>query len=475
MGRLAECVKAGLEATKSWPIRTQVLRLELGVLVVILLVINFFVVFNILYLRSQTLAEVRNRADVTTDQNLLQLANVLGKVMGVYLESCLMFLGTVQSAYAELSSSHFSQLPSRTYGELPQSCMQRNQTLYGDHPVCVQQSSFKALGPVNNSTLSESAQLDYVLPALSGLSAAGANMLRLQLYFNSSNFIRIFPGSFVPTTYQPESQPWFQALQDNLYKPTVTGVYSDTLGSGQDIFSVVVPLYSRGNGVGAMSLDLQVSSALSVLQFAAYSENGEAVLVGRDKKLFPDPNNRSFNRTLPASVFEARPGEVMQLDDQRAAVVRIPDSDDWSALLIVLVPDSVGSDYSELEADDMDSAAGWLLVISVFSSLLVLVAVALCLCFYTRRLTSPLHEVIRMARGLHKTATSRHALKQTELDAMEEGEDSVQQLVQVFKQLATQLVTHPNHVPHRSMVRSRFPQNELQGKAPWRQALRYVS
>jgi hypothetical protein len=58
---------------------------------------------------------------------------------------------------------------------------------------------------------------------------------------------------------------------------------------------------------------------------------------------------------------------------------------------------------------------------------------------------------------------------------MEEGEDSVQQLVQVFKQLATQLVTNPNHVPRRSMVRSRFPQNELQGKAPWRQALRYVS
>lgn len=475
MGRLAECVKAGLEATKSWPIRTQVLRLELGVLVVILLVINFFVVFNILYLRSQTLAEVRNCADVATDTNLLQLANVLGKVIGVYLESCLMLLGTVQSAYEELSSSHFSQLPSRTYGELPQSCMQLNHTLYGDHPVCVQQSSFKPLGPVNNSTLSESAQLDYILPALSGLSAAGASMLRLQIYFNSSNFMRVFPGTFVPMSYQPENQPWFQALLNNFYKPTVTGVYSDTLGSGQDIFSVVVPLYSRGNGVGVMSLDLLASSAFSVLQYAAYSESGEAVLVGRDKKLFPDPNHRSLNRTLPASIFEASPGEVMQLEDQRAAVVRVPNSDDWSALLIVLVPDSVGSNYSEMEAEDMDSAAGWLLVISVFSSLLVLVSVALCLSLYIRRLTSPLHEVIRMARGLHKTATSRHALKQMELDSMEEGEDSVQQLVQVFKQLATQLVTNPNHVPRRSMVRSRFPQNELQGKAPWRQALRYVS
>jgi len=476
MGRLAECVKAGLEATKSWPIRTQVLRLELGVLVVILLVTNFFVVFNILYLRSRTLAEVRSRADATTDQNLLQLANVLGKVISVYLESCLMLLGTVQTAFLELSSSRFAQLPSWTYGELPQCCMQTNQTLYGNHPVCTQHSSFKLLpGPINNSTLYQSAQLDYLFPILAGLSAAGASMLRLQMYFNSSNFLRVFPGTYVPITYEPAAQPWFQALQSNAFNSTVTGVYSDTLGSGLDIFSVVVPLFNQGKCIGAMSLDLQASSAFPLLQDAAYSEDGEAFLVGRDKKPFPNPNNRSLNHTVPDSVFEAGPGEVMQLEGQRAVVVRIPDSNDWSSLLIVAVPDSVGSEYVRVEAYYMDSAAGWLLVISIFSSLMVVVAVALCLCFYTRRLTSPLHEVIRLARGLHKTATSRHALKQAELEDMEEGEDSVQQLVQVFKQLASQLITNPSHVPHRSTVRSRFPVNELQGKAPWRRALRYVS
>ena len=470
---MADCVKAGLEPTKRWPIRTQVLRTELGALVVVLLVINFFVVFDILYIRRSTLAEVRSRANATTEQNLLQLADILAKVINAYLESSLLLLGTVQTALQELENSPLAQIPSMTYQQLPGSCMQYNETLYGNLPVCVKQSSFKPLGFVNNVVLQQSAQLDYIFPALAGLSAAGTNMLRVQLYFNTSNFLRIFPGTHVNSTFRPDNQPWFQALQKNGYRPTLTGVYADTLGGGQEIFSVAVPLWLHGEGAGAMCLDIQASAAMGVLKDAAFSESGEVSIVGRDLQPFPNPDG--LNHTVSRSLLDVKPGEVVHFEGKRTVVARIPDTDDWGALLVVTVPNSVGTGYVNLEADEVDSAAGWLLVISVFSSLLVLGAVGLCLCFYTRRLTSPLHGVIRFAQGLHQTATSRHAVKQEDLDLLEEGEDNVQHLVQVFKKLATQLVSQNCQVPRRSVLRSRFPVNELQGKAPWRKALRLVS
>ena len=480
--------------SKSWSIRTQLLAYFLVSLAIILALINAIAVLNFSLLKERSVAQVKEKARDLVEQEIVTSAGLLGKVVGVYLESGLMLLATLQEALIEsLENTIIGLVPlqSYLYSELPQSCMLFNPELYGRFPVCISSSSYLPYGGKMNSTMLErTALLDYLLPSLGSVSYAGALLHRLVMYYENYSFLRVFPGTNLPAGYNPQQTFWYQEFLANQYNPIATSGYSESIGSNLTILSLVFPLMDNtGTRIGVMSMDIAVSDiygmVLNTTEDAGLDGNNthiSVVLVSRQNQTLPDPYSKEWSESEELDVFEAvnAPQSVHTMEihgeERQVAAAALPDTEDWWYALVLVVPLEEEKSLYSIESRALEDAFLWIMLTTGVSSLLVLAAVSLCILAYSERLTAPLRAVTRFARRIPNTTAIRKA-DILQLEALEEGENNVKQLVQNFKRLVRRLMEQPagqSKATRYSRAQKQFPRNELQHAGRWGSALRHL-
>ena len=476
-----------LDRAKTWSIRTQLLTFCVASLAVILVLLDCLAVFNLAYLKMRSIDDVRSKARSIESSDMLTYSALIGRVLSIYLESGLMLLGAVQSALTNSlanSITALAPLPSFYYSELPQSCMTDSG---GPYPVCIENSSYLPLGVVNSTLLGYTAQLDYILPQLGSISNSGSQLYRLMMYYKQFNFVRVFPGTSLPYDYDPETTEWYQALVENDFQPIATRNYTDSLGAGNSIISLVSPMFSpSGVVIGAFSLDIPLTDLFSSIVNATYRNASSILLVYRDGWTLPNPYFQALNNSVHLNISKivSDPASVSEIEiggkSLTAAATVLPfNSSSWWYAVLLVMPEDWYETYSDSEAEDIEHAGVWLITTTVICSVTVLVAVSLCICVYSDRLTAPLTGVVRFAKRLPGAATSRK-LDLSHLEGLEEGENNVKELVQSFKKLVRRLVENPCSGPSKatrfSLSQRQFPKNELHGsdRISWRSALRQL-
>lgn len=483
-----------LDRSKSWSIRTQLLAYFLVSLTIILALINAIAVLNLSLLKDRSVEQVKAKAKDLVEQDILTSAGLMGKVVGVYLESGLMLLATVQEALIESLENTIiglTPLQSYLYTELPLSCMLFSPEVYGSSPVCISSSSYMPLSTqlLNSTLLERTAQLDYLLPGLGSVSYAGALLHRLVMYYETYSFLKVFPGTDLPYNYNPQGTPWYQQFVENGYAPIATSGYSESIGANLTILSLVFPLMDNtGTRIGVMSMDIAVSDiygmVLNTTEDADLNDHlsqASVVLVSRDNQTLPNPYDKEWSNSeeLDVSAAVNEPQYVHTMDihgkSRQVAAAPLPDTEDWWYALVLLLPSEAEKSFDHIESRALKDASLWVLLTTAVSSLLVLGAVSLCIVAYAERLTAPLRGVTHFAKRLPNTPIHKADLVQ--LEELEEGENNVQQLVRNFKRLVSRLMERPagpSKATRFSRAQKRFPHNELYNGARWHSALRHL-
>jgi len=482
-----------LQRSKSWSIRTQLLTYFLISLTLLLAVINAIAVLNLSLLKERSVEQIKAKGKELVEQEIVASAGLLGKVVSLYLESGLMLLATVQEALVESLENTIiglTPLQSYLYSELPLSCMQSSPEVYGKTSVCVSSSSYVSLGSRLNSTLLErTAQLDYLLPQLGSASYGGALLHRLVMYYESYSFLKVFPGTDL-TDYDPQSTPWYEQFKANNYEPIATSGYSESIGANLTILSLVFPLVDNtGTRIGVISMDITVSDIYGMVvntteetDLKGDLNRTSVVLVSRQNQTLPNPYDQEWSESEQLDVSEAvsSPQSMHSIEihgeSRQVVAAPLPDTENWWYALVLLVPSHAEKSFDRIESRALEDASLWVLLTTAVSSLLVLVAVSLCIVAYAERLTAPLRGVTRFAKRI-PNATAIHRADLVQLEELEEGDNNVQQLVRNFKRLVSRLLTQPagpSKATRYSRDQKRFPRNELHNGARWHSALRHL-
>jgi hypothetical protein len=95
------------------------------------------------------------------------------------------------------------------------------------------------------------------------------------LYYPNENLLRVYPGSKIPSTYEPKKQPWYINLMNADSDLVGTVDYPDEIAQGSErIISLGIKLIDGGFFI----CDVPVTKIYAILDQIEYLD-GKAVLV----------------------------------------------------------------------------------------------------------------------------------------------------------------------------------------------------
>lgn len=499
MRKKSICLLRILDWCKSWPITRQLVVFNLLALAVVILLLFSMIGFNLLYLQYRTVDQIGQSLDSQSNHNMRALITEAGGAAREILYEMEVTLEVLSSMLVAITTPGvpyaLDRLPDHTYDDLPQSCLQIFEELYGPEPVCMQYSSSRTLGETwDIGLMDNTTRFDAILPVLGSL--LGGQFIRILIYFDRAKFIRVFPGSYLPEEYAPQQQQWWLNFTYANRSNSASDLYNDTIGISQELLAIMVPMYTalESTPVGVAVAEAPVKLSSQKLCNVTYLTSGKSVLMTNTGTLF-DTDFMGWNVSNIQEVS----------DDILPVIVNSPSNDatevisftymstayrliakaisghnttsTWYYLLLV-VPESEIMHTRDTAWSSISTAAHMSLLSTALVAPVVCFSLFLCVSMFTSRVVKPLHGIVSMSEDLSKADSEEMKLLQRELQDMEEGKFQVQKLVKAFKELAMKLTDQhgPNFHEEISCITTEdYPRNDLKdAPIPWESELKLL-
>jgi hypothetical protein len=450
-------------------------------MILILLMVLGLVVFNLSFLRTETVKRVEDTLDSQSSDNMLALAKEGAANISTYLyQISIMFTMLNQMLFSMYDEQSFAIefIDSFTYPELNY-CLTNN-TQYGNSPVSFCNSVYMTLALNYSSELiDKTSRFDYLWPTIYHLNNGISK--RYFMYFDEGQFVRVFPGCQLPDDYNPVNEVWYHDFSEAKYKMTTTTSYKDRLGDNSTIVSLVMPLNDdHGRRIGAISADIPVSDITQQTSTLMYFDTGNITVVHRNSEILysgsdifkgysdlKNINGGVFWQSLLESDFDEV--EFLIMDDvmYRVAAYTIGSSilnttDDWWYMLLLIVEESDILNYEKESEERIDSDSIVLVLVTLASTVTIFVLVVLLINQLAMKISKPLAGIVAFTDKMN--ADSSVSLE--ELNDLKEGEDQVAHLVQSYKKLAAIIISKREDKVTRRLEGSNkkvCPPNELFG------------
>ena len=455
-----------------------------------LLLIVALTVFNFIYLKEETLVELKEatRIQASTDlQHLVtQGAGSLNAEFGSILSMFAMMEGILSTRESVQGPE---RLPNYKYEELPKECLQQMPG-YGEDFVCFDHSSVVEIGSVEDELVTLTSRLDYVLPSI--LSVNAPLIMRIILYFPTENgqLIRVFPGSKLPTDYEITHQTWYEDLISSEWSLKGSRPYVDPFGSGNTLISHARILRNaQGESIGIGCADTSISAfTRSQVNFTSF-DSAQVFIVALDGGIvpftgYPPLSFSNLSEADPLFWSELKRQPVgfrsLSIDDTIMEVASSPLGDwnnpsNWWYVLMVSVSREDIQYYLRPTEDDFNRAMLWLLLATLGCAGLTAVVVFVCIIIVERQVTRPLQGIMKFTDKVNATDASECTTLIQELEDLHEGKSQVASLVTIYKSLMRSLLTNTRQ--HTATQRETsdymsYPVNHLyRGGALWKSDL----
>lgn len=489
MGCLTALFSALLSFARKWSIRAQMLCFFSFALSFSLALIFALTLFNLFYLKGQTLQELEEATAMQAKEDLQHLvaegAASLSSDFGAVFSMFAMLEGILATQEAVQGPE---LLPSYKYEELPKDCL-RSVEGYGAEMVCFEHSSMTQVGTVTEEIVQLTSRLDYVLPSIVAINTQ--LVTRILLYFPSVSgaLLRVFPGSKLPADYNVAEQVWYQDLQASGENLTGSTPYLDPFGSGSTLISHARKLRNAdGQVIGVGIADTPVTAlSRAQLNFTSFA-SAQAFAAAKDGTVvqlegYPPLSLTNLSETDPtfwSSVLQQPTGIHSLAAEETLEVAYSPlgelsNPENWWYVLMVSVRQVELKRYSAPAKEDFERSMLWLLLATSGCALLTTVAVLLCVLAVERQVTRPLKGIVDFTNKVNATAASENAALAQELEDLEEGRSQVASLVSIYKSLMRSLLTTTRE--HSALRRpasdyAAYPLNQLyRGGASWKTQL----
>jgi hypothetical protein len=492
-------MRRGLDWCKSWPIKQQLVVFNLLALGVVLILLFGMMVFNLLYLQSRTVDQIGQALDSQANDNmraLIKEAGGAGREILYDMEETLEVLSSMLQAMSDENSFSLETLPDRSYDELPQNCLQILPDTYGNDPVCLQYSSSFSLGSASTPLQRSTTRFDTVLPILGSL--LGELFIRIMMYFDNAQFIRVFPGSHLPLDYTPAGQQWWNDFVSARRNNTASQLYWDSIGLHQQLLSLMVPMIYGNQSVGVAVAEAPVETINTKLCNLTYLNTGKSVLMAKNGTFFQAgfmgwKDALNMTSVSPETLKSIQEWPLDPLSgvigpmtfsysgvEYRCVATTLSGHDANSIwfYIVLIVPESEIMKTRDKASDTISSAGYMCIVSTALVAPVVCFSLFLCVSMFTNRVVKPLHGIVKMSEALSKAESESMVLLQQELQDMDEGNFQVQNLVRAFKDLAMKLIDQHGpsfHEEVSSLSTEDFPYNDLKdSEVPWLEELKLL-
>ncbi len=490
MGCVGRLLGGLLKFTRKWSIRGQMLCFYGLALSISLVLIFALTLFNLFYLKEQTLLELEEATATQAQEDLQHLvsegAASLSSQFGAVLSMFAMLEGILSTREAVQGPQ---RLPSYKYEELPKDCLKQVDG-YGEEMVCFDHSSMSEIGTVDEEMVQLTSRLDYVLPNIVAVNAPLVHRIILYFPFQNGALLRVFPGSKLPTDYSIVDQVWYQDLLNSDENITGSTPYLDPFGSGHTLISHIRKLYNtQGQVIGMSSADTSISIlSRAQLNFTSF-DSAQAFAAAKDGTVvqvegYPPLSFSNLSAEDPvfwSAVLQQPKGfHSLSADDETLEVAyssmgELSNPANWWYVLMVSVSQAEMKRYSGPAKEDFERSMLWLLLATSGCATITTVAVFLCILAVERQVTRPLKGIVDFTNKVNATAASENAALTQELEELEEGRSQVTSLVSIYKSLMRSLLTTTRE--HSALRRpsssySSYPLNQLyRGGASWKAQL----
>jgi len=478
--------------TKKWTIRRQMMVCYILAMMLILLMILGLVIFNLVLLRTETVKRVEDTLDSQSKDNMIALVKEGAANISTYLyQVSIMFAMLNEMLYSMYDEDTFAidVIDSYTYDDLT-FCLSTDE-IYGSKNISLCNSVYMPLESEYDSVLvDKTSRFDYLWSTI--LTLTQGITKRFIMYYEEGNFVRVYPGSYLPDDYNPKSSVWYKDFKDSNYTMTTTTNYVDSLGDGSSIVSLVMPLYNNvSERIGTISADIPVSNILKQASSIYYIDTGNITVAYKnsdilfsgeemwfDEKKLSDINDGYFWNTLLDDEDHDEIQFLIYKDEMyRVAAYTIGPSlfstADWWYMLLLMVKESDIMKYEKESEDKIDTDGAILVSITLASAIATFLLVLLLIHQLSKNITEPLHGIVAFTNKINASATERDSVSLEELNELKEGEDQVAHLVQTYKHLASTIISKREDKVTRSLENSTkkvYPPNEFYGadKVPWK-------
>jgi len=362
--------------------------------------------------------------------------------------------------------------------------------------VCLQYSSSFSLGSASTPLQKSTTRFDTVLPILGSL--LGELFIRIMMYFDKAQFIRVFPGSHLPLDYTPADQQWWNDFVNARRNNTASQLYWDSIGLHQQLLSLMVPMSYSNQSVGVAVAEAPVETINTKLCNLTYLDTGKSVLMAKNGTFFQAgfmgwKDALNMTSVSPETLKSIQEWPLDPLSgvigpmtfsysgvEYRCFATTLSGHDASSTwfYIVLIVPESEIMKTRDKASDTISSAGYMCIVSTALVAPVVCFSLFLCVSMFTNRVVKPLHGIVKMSEALSKAESESMALLQQELQDMDEGNFQVQNLVRAFKDLAMKLIDQHGpsfHEEVSSLSTEDFPYNDLKdAEVPWLEELKLL-
>ncbi|CAG9317719.1 unnamed protein product [Blepharisma stoltei] len=479
-----------MSATKTWPIRRQMMVCYAMAIAIVLLLIITLMLSNLYFLQENTVSKIENTQGTQAVDNMNGLVREAGaylyskltevSVMGGLIRQMLVTMDFDENAYS-LESSNITD-----YQHLPENCLVKDPPVYGNQRVCLRYSNYYNLSDsFDRNLLKKISRLNDIWWIVLALTHQIA--IRFIAYFENADFLVIFPGTQLPKNYNPMDTVWYSTYIEHGEVSIGTTGYPDHIGNPSNtIISLMMPLYDAGNNkIGVLVVDLPVIAIYEGLSLVKYLQSGETCVVYNNGDILKTQgrgwwsNNITNMNKLSDSDFwkEVKKDpygvhyivinhEIYQVASYPVVAQTQVAGDDWWYLVMLFVKESEIMSYSEDSKAKIQEYGMVLLGVTMICSVITISVLLILINFLAKSIKEPLQGIIDFTEKINANATEKDNITINELNELKEGEDQVASLVKAYKTLASSLLNRQdNRVPKPLQVSTNrvYPLNELYG------------
>ncbi|CAG9319822.1 unnamed protein product [Blepharisma stoltei] len=481
--------KEMISVSKTWSIKNQMMICYLMTMLIIILLIIFFQIFNLNLLEVSTTNRMEEALDKQARENMLSLIRESGAyIFSKFQEVFIMFDVVGQMLISMYNENTFAleYLTPMRFSSIPASELSSNVSFYEGQNISYSYSCFYNFSSTYDGTLLKKvSRFDNIWKMLLDLTTGTA--IRFYILFEEGNFMVIYPASNLPKGYNPYTQIWYTTFIENQNSTTLaTTSYKDIIGDGKGIISLVAPLNNAyGQRIGLIVADLPIVFINQEISKISYLNSGQTGLIYKNGDILQSPNTGWWSNKyknidqIPDKVFwkqvsSTSPpiGIYYLIDDNviyRVATYPVMDSaidsTNWYFLLMLFVSEEEIMEDKNDSQTKIEDFGVILLISTILCSIATMSVVTVCIYFLARLILKPINGVIDFTNKINATIDSeKDPVTLEELNSLYEGEDQVAHLVKAFKSFASNLINRTDdRMPKPLLISQKriFPPNEF--------------
>ena len=466
-----------LSIAKTWPVRRQMLFCYLVAIFAIISMIMILVILNLTILVTQTALRVEETRDEQAKQDMLDLVKSGASTLYSEIFGTVVFLDFISEMLVDMfreETFSLEPLKAYTYWELPSDCLKKQLESYGEEPVCLEHSTYLALGEVDQELLNKTSRFDNIWKTTLDLTKSLA--IRYLMYIESGNYLVVYPGSLIPNDYSPKDTVWYKAFEQFDFSVVGSTPYMDDFGSNQNITSIVYPLlHKNGTRIGTVSVDIPVENLYKRMSSIKFLGSGHTSIIHREGDILRTKDEGWWSTQYrniqeipyqqywenvqkdPMGVYFLIENEEIYRVASKAFSYDLNPGNDWWYLVVLVVNEADIMVYKE-EAKQTIQDGGDLLILTTLVCSLVATAIIIWLIHLQSKVISePLTKIYNITMKMNQNGEETNFRK---LDKFEKYPDQIARLVKAYRYLIQALNTQEEGI-HGAISQKPYPPNEL--------------